>query len=261
MNQPQTTQVTVVSSNEAFLVESKGTLTARLTTIQVVDKDSCETAIKLTKDLAALKKDIEADRDQLYKPAKKLADDISKRYKPILDAIEEVGKAAKGKILTWQQAERDRQLAAEREAQRLRDEEALKNAQELQAQADEEKRKTQEAAEAEAARLRAAGNDAAADAALAAGAEEAKVIDKGLEQSITREIDDNTKALKVDAAVRTEGVTSSVVKRWTYEVTDIKALPAEMLEVNKGAIQSAIREGKREIPGLRIFQEESLAIR
>lgn len=261
MTQAQTTQVTVVSSNEAFLVENKGNLKARLTTIQVVDKASCETAIILTKELAALKKDVEADRDLLYKPAKKLADDISARYKPILEDIEAVGKAAKTKILEWQQAERDRQLAAEREAQRLRDEEALKKAAELQAQADEEKRKTQAAAQAEADRLRAEGNLAAADAALAAGADEAKVIDQGLEQSITREINDNTKVINVDAAVRTEAATSSVVKRWTYKVVDIKALPADMLEVNKGAIQAAIRAGERNIPGLEIYQEESLSIR
>ncbi|MNY72866.1 hypothetical protein D3C86_2115160 [compost metagenome] len=57
---------------------------------------------------------------------------------------------------------------------------------------------------------------------------------------------------------------------WTYKVEDVRALaraiadgtvPESYLQVNSGAIQTAIRNGTREIPGLSIFQEGRVVAR
>lgn len=54
---------------------------------------------------------------------------------------------------------------------------------------------------------------------------------------------------------------TSVRKTWAYEVLDEGLVPREYLTVDEGAILLAVREGARDIPGVRIYQQESLAVR
>jgi len=61
--------------------------------------------------------------------------------------------------------------------------------------------------------------------------------------------------------VRSERGTTSVRKTWVYEVTDEAQVPREYLIIDEGVITLAIRDGVREIPGIRIYQQESLTVR
>lgn len=63
---------------------------------------------------------------------------------------------------------------------------------------------------------------------------------------------------------RSKSGSTSVVKRWTYEVVDMQTLADARLDLvmeNSVAINNAIRNGEREIPGLRIYQKETLSVR
>ena len=53
---------------------------------------------------------------------------------------------------------------------------------------------------------------------------------------------------------------SSTVKRWTFEVEDIHKIPREYLLVDQVEINRAIRNGARDIKGIRIFQKESVRV-
>ena len=57
------------------------------------------------------------------------------------------------------------------------------------------------------------------------------------------------------------GASAAQQRRWTFEVTDINKVPTEFLVVDAGLVRAEIRNGLREIPGLRIFQESSVSIR
>lgn len=60
------------------------------------------------------------------------------------------------------------------------------------------------------------------------------------------------------------GAKSSIRKTWTYEITDIKALAnadSSLVSENSIAIGRKIAEGLRDIPGVRIFQKESISIK
>jgi len=46
-----------------------------------------------------------------------------------------------------------------------------------------------------------------------------------------------------------------------YEVVDVTKLPVEYIQPNAGAIWNAVRAGVKEIPGVRIWEEDSLMIR
>lgn len=50
------------------------------------------------------------------------------------------------------------------------------------------------------------------------------------------------------------------VKRWTYAVVDLTQVPGCYKILDAVALREAIRTGVREIPGVRIYQEESLSI-
>lgn len=48
---------------------------------------------------------------------------------------------------------------------------------------------------------------------------------------------------------------------WDFEIVDESKIPREFLMVNEKAIRAAIKAGVRNIPGVRIFQREELAVR
>lgn len=64
---------------------------------------------------------------------------------------------------------------------------------------------------------------------------------------------------KVEVPKTTEGITT--VKTWTYEVENIDKVPREYLALDSGAVMRAVREGIREIPGIRIYQKETVKVR
>lgn len=59
----------------------------------------------------------------------------------------------------------------------------------------------------------------------------------------------------------TAGGSTGVRKTWVFEVVDETLVPSNYLMVDEGAISLAVREGVREIPGVRIYQQESLSVR
>lgn len=55
--------------------------------------------------------------------------------------------------------------------------------------------------------------------------------------------------------------TSGLTKRWVFEVTDEQQVPRAYLQVNEKKIKEEIAAGARNIPGVRIYQDESISLR
>lgn len=53
---------------------------------------------------------------------------------------------------------------------------------------------------------------------------------------------------------------STVSKRWTFEIVDINKVPRDYLIVAFPVVNAAIRNGERNIPGLRIYQEPGVRV-
>lgn len=49
-------------------------------------------------------------------------------------------------------------------------------------------------------------------------------------------------------------------KVWKYEVTDKSKVPLELMVVDGVAVNKLIRDGVRDVPGIRIFQEEIVSL-
>lgn len=66
------------------------------------------------------------------------------------------------------------------------------------------------------------------------------------------------------APVRTMSGTSTIRKDWTFDVVSVEELAksrSDLVIENTVAIRQAIRNGERDIPGLRIYQKETLSVR
>lgn len=65
----------------------------------------------------------------------------------------------------------------------------------------------------------------------------------------------------VPNAVRSSVGSSVLTRRWTFEITEAADIPIDFLTVDEGKIRKAIAAGIRTIPGVRIYQAESLTTR
>ena len=94
----------------------------------------------------------------------------------------------------------------------------------------------------------------------AAAKREAKLLAK-IEEAEEDGDDDVVEQLEQRAAqVKARVGESSTMKRWTFEVVDAWKVPSDYLIVDEQAIRKAVREGVREIKGVRIYQEESIRV-
>lgn len=57
------------------------------------------------------------------------------------------------------------------------------------------------------------------------------------------------------------GSAASFTTTWTFEVTDGNQVPREYLMVDEKKVAAAVKDGKREIAGVRIFEKTGLSVR
>ena len=114
-------------------------------------------------------------------------------------------------------------------------------------------------AEAEAQRLAAAAHEAMREAEAAPGqtadaiaalaeARQAEALATASTPELTR-----TRSL--------HGALAGLKDNWTFTLEDVSKVPAHLLQVNEAAVKLAIRQGAREIPGLRIWNDARAFVR
>jgi len=117
------------------------------------------------------------------------------------------------------------------------------------------------AAEAEAQRLAEAAHNAmlAADAINTPEADDAAV--QAVQEAQIAESQATAKALELTRTRGVGGALTALKDNWTYEIVALHAVPQHLLQVNDAAVRLAIKQGTREIPGLRIFNDTKVMIR
>lgn len=65
----------------------------------------------------------------------------------------------------------------------------------------------------------------------------------------------------VSGPVRGSFGTTSIRKRWTWEIVDFALVPDAYKQIASASVTAAVRDGAREVPGLRIFETEELSVR
>lgn len=191
----------------------------------VVDTEETLTlATDIVKFIKEKAKQVEKERKDFVDPLNAHLKTINAKFKTLSEPLEAAEQILKGKMLTFQ-----RKLEAENRAiEEAKRKEVEKYALEI----------------AEKARLE--GDEATANTME-------NQLEKIMEQPVNIE--------KVRGSVT--GAVSSIQKRWTFEIIDIQALAQarpELIEAKSGDIRKQISAGIRDIPGIRIYQEESMRI-
>lgn len=187
-----------------------------------------------------VRKKIEEARTELKRPHLEAGRRIDESAKPLLEKLDGVIGHLKKAILVYKQAKIDVARAEEERRQQ-------EYARQLM---EAEKARQREAAEAaEKARLAAIDAGGFEDDAEEAAAEAV--------EEVSAMVVAPPRPVPVPEATTKASIGSATLqRRWTFEVLDQRAVPHDYLMVNEVAIRADIRAGIREIPGIRIYQEE-----
>lgn len=218
---PSTTELTKHEENEVIIRDQALALIKEGDGTIVSCQASMEDAISLARVIKAYSKKVDDVRTSLVKPLNDQVKDINFRFK---NQIVDKLDVAEGGL-------KKKMLTYSQEQERIARKEA-------------EDRKKEEEAERAVAAMIAEDMGEAAPEVVAAPAVEAVSIPK---------------------VIRTDtGAAAFMKKTWTFEVQDIAKLAEarpDLVEVITSKVNEAIRGGHRDLPGLRIYQQESMAVR
>jgi hypothetical protein len=117
------------------------------------------------------------------------------------------------------------------------------------------------AAELEAARLAAEAERMAAEALRVDGMITAETAIEAFETAQQATELANARALELTRTRGLGGALTALKDNWVWSLEDITKVPAHLLQVNDAAVRLAIRQGAREVPGLRIWNDTKAYVR
>jgi hypothetical protein len=262
--------------------------------IVVADVASREAALEAVKNIKALSKLVTAKRVELVKPHNDFCSDVNAKAGGLTGPLDAMEKEIKLKITKYESAQeairvaerqrieneriaKEKVIEDERRAKELaerqaREKEEARIRTELKAVADAEAKERREAEEmfgaADAAEKAKAAVDLAAQIAKAdqdaKDRREAALKQQAIDDARhAREKEERDAQAKRAAAALDAEKIKGLKRKWTHEITDLThgTIPRQYLSLDQTKIRAAIADGVREIPGIRIFQIDELAVR
>lgn len=205
--------------------------------VVVSDNETMERGLSVARQVKELAQRIELRRKELVSPYNNQVKSINDYAKVLANPLDEAQRHIKGQLSTWEQKlELDRRRERERleaEQKRIRDEE----------------RKRQDEARKKADFVKQFDEDEAKRMEIVENADsEAKALE------IRR---DEKAAMAAVDQMKVRGAQ----KVWKFEVTAAAEVPREFTSVDEKKIREAVKNGVREIPGVRIYEDIAIAIR
>lgn len=181
-------------------------------------------ACEMLKNINVYTKTVKSLKAEEEKPVKSALKEISDKYKNALDFLTEAEKILRSKIADYAELKLEKLNLIASAAQKTAEEEALRKLDELQA-------------------LR----------------ESAGQYDEVTQAAIISSIDSKVNAVIDNSEIKIDNTlgnsAASFRKYITFKIVDIQKVPAEFLSVDTKAVNTAIRNGVREIPGLEIVEK------
>lgn len=181
-------------------------------------------ACEMLKNINVYTKTVKSLKSEEEKPIKSALKEISDKYKNALDFLTEAEKILRSKIADYAELKLEKLNLIASAAQKTAEEEALRKLDELQA-------------------LR----------------ESAGQYDEVTQAAIISSIDSKVNAVIDNSGIKIDNTlgnsAASFRKYITFKIVDIQKVPAEFLSVDTKAVNTAIRNGVREIPGLEIVEK------
>ena len=189
-----------------------------------------ENAIIFLKEITEYKKAIKKQKEELSADAKKELTEIKEKFNEPENFVAEAEGIVRAKINHFLNEQKAKIEAEALALKQKAEDEALKQAEELEA--------------------------------LKSGAGEydaltRKAMIEAIEAKQNKIIDATAKTSTIN-----QSSSDSVVRNiWTFRVFDLSKVPVEFLQINSVAVRDAIKSGVREINGIEIYQECSVAIK
>lgn len=198
--------------------------------VNVTDAVSYDNTVNFLKEVNTKLKDFKAQREKYIKPMKDSIKAIDDKLKEPIKLLEDTDTTLRAKLNAYLSE------VHKREEERL----------EL------ERKKAEDAAIVEIDSL---------EAIKSQSGEYDEVTQKAIQRSIENQ---QNKAIEATAKVEKINLstdTASVSMVWDFEITDKTQIPLEFLKVDEVAIRNAIRNGERNISGVKIYQKPQLSLR
>lgn len=198
--------------------------------ISVTDAVSYDSAVLFLKEVNTKLKDFKAQREKYIKPMKDSIKAIDDKLKEPIKLLEDTDSTLREKLNSYLNEVRKRgeeRLVLER---KKAEDEAIKEIDHLE----------------DAKRY-----------ALEYDEVTQKAIQRTIENKQNKAIEATAFVEKINLSTNS----ASVSMVWDFEVTDKSQLPLEYLKVDEVAIRNAIRNGERDIAGVKIFQKPQLSLR
>lgn len=198
--------------------------------ISVTDAVSYDSAVLFLKEVNTKLKDFKAQREKYIKPMKDSINAIDDKLKEPIKLLEDTDTTLREKLNSYLNEVRKREeerLVLER---KKAEDEAIKeidNLEGIKSQAGEYDEVTQ------------------------------KAIQRTIENKQNKAIEATAFVEKINLSTNS----ASVSMVWDFEVTDKSKLPLEYLKVDEVAIRNAIRNGQRDISGVKIYQKPQISLR
>lgn len=196
----------------------------------VLKREDFEVMTEWLKLVVSMAKEIKAREKDECAPAKAAIAEIKAKFAKPLELLATAENTAREKINVFLAAERQ---VAEAEAEKDR-QARLKNAQ-------KELRKLDR-------------KESTADKYDSATA-------SALKQSIADQRQEIMAKASAPTEINQSGANASVRMVWAFDVVDLAQVPVEFVTVNDSAVRQAIKDGTREIAGLKIYQKPTVAIK
>lgn len=181
-------------------------------------------ACEMLKNINVYTKTVKSLKAEEEKPVKSALKEISDKYKNALDFLTEAEKILRSKIADYAELKLEKLNLIASSVQKTAEEEALRKLDELQA-------------------LR----------------ESAGQYDEVTQAAIISSIDSKVNAIIDNSEIKIDNTlgnsAASFRKYITFKIVDIQKVPAEFLSVDTKVVNTAIRNGVREIPGLEIVEK------
>lgn len=202
----------------------------QINNMPVANRVDYDKATEWLKAVTIVRKDFEKVQKEKIAPFKAEIDGIKDMFKKPLELLTQAETIARDKINAYLVEERKIKEAEARKIEEQRRKEAEKELKKL----DRQDAKADKYDDATAQAI----HDSIAD-------KKAEILAKA------------TEAVEINQA----NDTSSVRMIWDFNVVDLSKVPVEYLTINTTAVREAIRNGKREIAGLEIYQKPVVAIK
>lgn len=262
MNALLTVDEQALEKQRATEAVASNALVAKADAIEIKTAEQAEQAVGALGEVKTRLKELEELRVHTKEPALEAGRRIDNVFKALKAPLESAANQLKDGILEFRRAEdariaEERRIAAEAEAKELAAAEEKRKADE------EEARQRREAAARQATAAEAAAkkgdHDAEARAEAARQAEEQAKVDEMVAQETRPVVTTAAPVAEQKSTIKAGGAAATFRKVWKFEVEDASRVPTAYMVVDEKLIRAAVADGAREIPGVRIYEEEQVA--